>query len=100
MKKRMSFLAKRLIIAAVGTTPFFFYGASPSCMSNANVQTFYQSVGDAAIQSMANTTGAAVGNDGNNIIVQPASNFLQGLWDNWVDWHVPDDPTFGSPFRI
>lgn len=99
MKNRLIAWAKRFALVSLGTTPALLWGGSPSCVSNTNVEAFYQAVGSASIQSLANTTGDAVGNDGNAIVVQPAANFLQGMWNNWVDWRVPDDPTFGSPFR-
>lgn len=93
MRKNSMGLRKALVLLSLGGTTFAFGLSNTVCASNNNIAAFYQASGDAAIDTVLDPA-RALGNDFTNIIVNPASVFLQSLWNNRVAHAIPQDDVF------
>jgi hypothetical protein len=90
-------MKKSLILVALGASTFLFGGvfgpASFGCnyALQSDYQALLQDVGSAAIQQVSDTYLAGNGDEFDAVVRDPATNFAQSVWANWVDVRVPDD---------
>lgn len=92
-KMTMRRLKKTLTVLSLGGSTFAFGLSNWSCTSNNNVAAFYQQAGSAAIDAFFDPA-RAFGADFTAIVVNPASNLVQSMWNNRVATTIPQDPFF------
>ncbi len=93
MTKKMRSLKRAFLTVSLGGVLFQFGLSNWACASNNAVATLYQQSGDALIDTFFDPA-RAFGGDFTQIIVNPASNFVQSLWNNRVGTRIPQDPLF------
>ena len=77
-----------ILLALVGST---FSASGCNYALNANYETLYQQIGDAAIAAIAKGVLADASEDFNTIIGTPSTTFAQSWWNNFVASRIPND---------
>ena len=98
---KMTAVKKALILLSMGGATFVWMGFpgldvvdSPSCVTNADLVGFYQTVGEQGIAAFEDSTANAVfgqNTDFDNMVIEPVADFWTGMWDNWVAHQFPLD---------
>jgi hypothetical protein len=83
--------AKRTLIALALMGSLFPLGGGCNFATNKDFETFYQSIGDAVITGVSDGAFGAFGDDFDAVIRDPATTFVQSMWDNYVAARVPND---------
>ena len=96
MSKRAVAFKKMVILLSMGGAAFMFPtfwgdGGDWGCVRNSDLVTFYQGVGDAAIDSFEASATGIIGNDFDNWVITPTAGFFTAMWDNWAAQQFPLD---------
>ena len=90
---------KALILLSMGGATFVlgFSGLEagvPTCVTNADLVGFYQTVGDEGIAAFEDATSNVVfgqDSDFDKIVIEPVAAFWTAIYDNWVANQFPLD---------
>ncbi len=94
MSKTWMKMRRSLILLTMGgaTLGIFAFGDGGGCYALfGDYQTLFQSAGDAAIATTSDNVFGNVGTDFDAVVRDPATAFVQAVWENWVDAQIPDD---------
>jgi len=97
MSTRTIAFKRMMVLATMGGTlmffPFLWDGTDVGCVRNDNLVTFYQGVGGAGIESLADGTRNAMGydTDFDEWVITPTQGLFTAMWDNWIAQQYPLD---------
>lgn len=94
-------IKKALILLSIGGATFAWGGFAgfealdaPSCVTNAGLVGFYQTVGDEGIAAFEDATANAVfgqNSDFDKMVIEPVATLWTGMYDSWVGNQFPVD---------
>ncbi len=95
MSKRLVTLRKAILLLSMGGTTFIFFGGfggDLGCVRNDDLVAFYQDVGGAGIQTFADNTRAAIGDECfDDWVITPTQGLFTAMWNNFVAQDFPLD---------
>lgn len=100
MSKKMARLKRTIVLLGMGGAAFGFFGGGFGwgnngmdfgCVRNNDLLTFYQTVGDASIESFRDSTATIIGSDFDAVVLTPTANLMTSLYNNWVAQQFPLD---------